>query len=73
MRNAIPLILTMSIVAGGCSSLDFFGYEDNSPLHVIQRPEGYPSVMFGAEIAPTFFHQGEWSLDLVAVSAGTGA
>ncbi len=72
MRNAIPLILTVSIFAGGCSFLDFFGYEDNSPLHVIQRPEGYPSVMFGAEIAPTFFHQDESSSDLVAVSAGTG-
>ncbi len=72
MRNAIPLILTMFIVAGGCSFLDFFGYEDNAPLHVIQRPEGYPSVMFGAEIAPTFFRQGESSADLVAVSAGTG-
>ena len=72
MRNAIPLILTVSIFVGGCSSLDFFGYEDNAPLHVIQRPEGYPSVMFGAEMAPTFFHQGESSSDLVAVSAGTG-
>ena len=72
MRNAIPLILTIFIVPGGCSFLDFFGYEDNAPLHVIQRPEGYPSVMFGAEIAPTFFRQGESSADLVAVSAGTG-
>ena len=72
MRNAIPLILTVSIIAGGCSSLDFFGYEDNAPLHVIQRPEGYPSVMFGAQMAPTFFRQDESSADLVAVSAGTG-
>jgi hypothetical protein len=72
MRNAIRLILAMTIMLGGCSSLDFFGYEDNSPLHVIQRPDGYPSVMLGAQIAPTFFHQGESSADLVAVSAGSG-
>jgi len=64
------------IILGGlglcaCSFFDFFGYRDDAPLHVIDRPEDYPSARFGAEIAPTTI-RGTRTADLVGVSAGEG-
>jgi hypothetical protein len=67
MRRTAVLLL---VFVAGCTARDFFGYRDDAPLHVISRPNGYPSSMFGAQIAPTFYHAGDEFADLVAVSAG---
>jgi hypothetical protein len=67
----ILLFAILAIAAGGCSAYDFFGYEDNAPLHVVGRPDDYPSARFGAEIAPTST-RGEERMDLMGVSAGEG-
>ena len=52
MRITISSIAAL-IVVGGCSFYNFFGYEDDTGLHVIERPSGYDSAKFGFEIAPT--------------------
>ncbi len=66
----LVVVVTLAMATGGCSFLDFFGYEDNAPLHVVSRPSGYPSILFGSEMAATSYSLGEDSSDLVAVSAG---
>ncbi|MDD5309503.1 MAG: integrin alpha [Deltaproteobacteria bacterium] len=65
----IPALV--AALACACSAYDFFGYEDNSPLHVVSRPGGYPTVLFGSEIAPTSTADAD-PVDLVAVSGGSG-
>jgi hypothetical protein len=72
-RGHFPRALVWVIPAAlaGCSFFDFFGYQDDAPLHVIDRPSGYPSVRFGAEIAPSSI-RGGMTIDLVGVSAGEG-
>jgi hypothetical protein len=67
MRRTAVLLL---VFVASCTARDFFGYRDDAPLHAISRPDGYPSSMFGTQIAPTFFHAGDEFADLVAVSAG---
>lgn len=68
-----PLVACASaLVLAGCSSFDFFGFEDNAPLHVVERPDDYTSGSFGAEIAPTSLVTGDENMDLVGVSAGRG-
>lgn len=68
-----PLVVGAAALAlAGCSAFDFFGFEDNAPLHVVERPDDYPSANFGAEIAPTSHVTGDDQLDLVGVSAGRG-
>jgi hypothetical protein len=68
------LLILCAAAAGlaSCSAFDFFGFEDNAPLHVVERPEGYPSVHFGAEIAATTARIGGAESDFAAVSAGRG-
>lgn len=66
MRIA-PALLA-SVFAAGCSFYDFLGYEENTGLHVIDRPDGYGSAQFGVEIASTSTPETE----LVAASAGAG-
>jgi hypothetical protein len=67
------LLLCVGASAGaGCSALDFFGLEDNAPLHVIERPGNYPSAQFGRELAPSSAVIDGSPSDFVAVSAGQG-
>jgi len=63
-------IACLASVVSGCSFLDFFGYKDNAPLHVVERPEGYPTILFGSEMAAMTYRLGEETSDLVAVSGG---
>jgi hypothetical protein len=63
-------IVLLLALAAGCTALDFFGFRDDAPLHVVSRPDGYPTALFGAQIAPTFYHEGDEIADLVAVSGG---
>ncbi len=72
-RARMALLLMVALSAGllGCSFFDFFGYQDDAPLHVIDRPSGYPSARFGAEIAPSAIRSAR-NVDLVGVSAGEG-
>lgn len=65
------VLLACAALISGCSFLDFFGYEDNAPLHVVTHPSGYPSVLFGSQMAATSFRSGAETSDLVAVSAGS--
>jgi hypothetical protein len=67
MRLTIPIIAIFSL-AVGCSFYNFFGYEENTGLHAIERPKGYGSAKFGAEIAATAAP----NMDMMAVSAGQG-
>ena len=75
MRNRLAIALTsalLALAAAGCTAFDFFGFEDNAPLHVIERPDGYNSTMFGSDIAPTTsVFEGD-QVDLMGVSAGRG-
>jgi hypothetical protein len=63
--------LALAAFLAGCSFYDFFGYQDDAPIHVVDRPSGYPSARFGAEIAPSTI-RGTSDIDLVGVSAGEG-
>jgi hypothetical protein len=54
------------MLCASCTSLDFFGYADDSPLLVVGRPKGYKSRAFGAQLAAT----SSSSLDLIVVSGG---
>ncbi|MCP4603346.1 MAG: hypothetical protein GY847_22990 [Proteobacteria bacterium] len=65
MKKSI-LIVVVFLTAAGCSFYNFFEYEENTGLHVIERPGDYKNAKFGIEIAPT----GTPDLDLMAVSAG---
>ena len=62
----------LALVGSGCTSFDFFGFEENAPLHIVERPDGYPSTNFGAELAPTSSSAGGDQSDLIAVAAGQG-
>jgi len=64
--------LLLALAASGCSSFDFFGFEDNAPLHVVERPDSYPSTRFGADIAATSRVEGGDQVDLIGVSGGQG-
>jgi hypothetical protein len=69
---AFPLLAVGAALLAGCSALDFFGLEDNAPLHVIERPGDYPSAQFGRVLAPTSAIIDGSQSDFVAVSAGLG-
>lgn len=69
MKMQITAALLLVVLAG-CTARDFFGYRDDAPLHAIARPDGYPSSLFGARLAPTFLHDGDGFADFVAASAG---
>jgi hypothetical protein len=62
----------LALAAAGCTSFDFFGFEENAPLHIVERPEGYPSDSFGAELAPTSSVADGDQIDVLAVAAGEG-
>jgi hypothetical protein len=71
MKSRQAIIALAAALASACSAYDFLGYEDNAPLHAVSRPDGYPTIMFGSEIAPTST-AGADPVDLVAVSGGEG-
>ncbi len=66
MKRIIATLFILLLV--GCTTLDFFSYEENTGLFVIDRPEGYPSISFGSRLAPTSNPQ----TDMLTVSAGEG-
>ena len=56
------------IASTGCSSLNFFDYRENTGLYAVEKPDGYGSSMFGAQLATT----STGDADYMAVSAGRG-
>jgi hypothetical protein len=64
------LALAGAALLGGCTARDFFGYRDDAPMHAIDRPDGYPTVTVGAEIASTYLRADDGSADVMAVSGG---
>ncbi len=66
IRSAAVLIVVSSTLAA-CSFFDFFGYEENTGLALIERPEGYQSARFGSRLAATSTPD----RDLLAIGAGS--
>jgi hypothetical protein len=70
--NISCLLGVLALAATGCSAFDFFGFEENAPLHIVERPDGYPSANFGAELAPTSSAVDGDQIDVIGVAAGEG-
>lgn len=68
-RNTALALAAAGLLAG-CTARDFFGYRDDAPLHAIERPGDFPTVTFGAQIAPTYLRGSDETADLLAVSGG---
>jgi hypothetical protein len=68
MMKKITTLIVIAILSSGCSFFNFFGFEEDTGLYVIDKPEGYSSAEFGKTIAVTSTKKS----DLVAVSAGRG-
>ncbi len=62
------IVIIATVLVCGCSFFNFFGYEEDTGLHVIERPKGYDNAKFGIELAPTSTPES----DIFAVSAGRG-
>ncbi len=67
MKNTIPAILALALVTG-CSGFDFFGFEEDTGIYVISRPEKYDNASFGIKMATTSTTE----VDLLAASSGQG-
>lgn len=59
-------ILGTVMILCGCSSLDFFSYQENTGLLTIEKPKGYGSIKFGARLAASSTS----NADFMAVSGG---
>lgn len=68
MRTSTTVCLVLALLGVSCTSLDFFGYADDAPLLVVDRPDGYESSAFGARVVAT----GSNDIDLMATSGGAG-
>ncbi|MCP4676745.1 MAG: hypothetical protein GY854_14775 [Deltaproteobacteria bacterium] len=62
------IVVIATALVCGCSFFNFFSYEEDTGLHVIERPKGYDNAKFGIELAPTSTPES----DMFAVSAGRG-